>query len=127
MIYKYFLSFCVVGCRASKTIHIDDLYADYKEAMVQSLNEYYCNKYTTVWRKRFVQNKVAKVCVTGTLWASGDFISKLVNEVTSKEEFHPHMKYKYTYINKDETIAIIRVPALDYITGRSDIKRIIKN
>ena len=109
----------VVGVRANQRIHIDDLYADYKEAMVQSLNEYYYNKFTTVWRKRFVQNLPAKVCVTGTLWASGDFISRLVNELTSKEEFKPHPKYKYTYINKDESIAIVRVPALDYVTGRS--------
>ena len=109
----------VVGVRASQRIHIDDLYADYKEAMVQTLNEYYYNKFTTVWRKRFVQNKVAKVCVTGTLWASGDFISKLVNEITSKEEFIPHIKYKYTFVNSDESIAIVRVPALDYQTGRS--------
>ena len=109
----------VVGVRASQRIHIDDLYADYKEAMVQTLNEYYYNKFTTVWRKRFVQNKTPKIVISGTLWASGDFISQIVNEVTKKEEFKPHSKYKYTYINADESIAICRVPALDYQTLRS--------
>ena len=109
----------VVGVRASQRIHIDDLYPSYIEAMSQKTNEEYYNKFTTVWRKRFVQNKTPKVVVSGTLWASGDFISKLVNEVTSKEQFKPHSKYKYTYINADESIAICRVPALDYQTGRS--------
>lgn len=109
----------VVGVRASQRIHIDDLYPSYIEAMSQKTNEEYYNKFTTVWRKRFVQNKTPKVVVSGTLWASGDFISKLVNEVTSKEKFKPHLKYKYTYINDDESIAIVRVPALDYQTGRS--------
>ena len=58
----------VVGSRASKSIHIDDLYPDYKEAMNKALNDYYFNKSITVWEKRFVQHKKAKVCITGTLW-----------------------------------------------------------
>lgn len=109
----------VVGVRASQRIHIDDLYPSYIEAMSQKTNEEYYNKFTTVWRKRFVQNKTPKIVVSGTLWASGDFISQLVNEVTSQYKFKPHNKYKYTYINEDESIAICRVPALDYQTGRS--------
>lgn len=109
----------VVGVRASQRIHIDDLYPSYIEAMSQKTNEEYYNKFTTVWRKRFVQNKTPKVVVSGTLWASGDFISLLVNEVTTQYKFKPHKKYKYTYINEDESIAICRVPALDYQTGRS--------
>lgn len=109
----------VVGVRASQRIHIDDLYPSYIEAMSQKTNEEYYNKFTTVWRKRFVQNKTPKVVVSGTLWASGDFISLLVTEVTSQYKFKPHDKYKYTYINEDESIAICRVPALDYQTGRS--------
>ena len=109
----------VVGVRASQRIHIDDLYPSYIEAMSQKTNEEYYNKFTTVWRKRFVQNKTPKIVVSGTLWASGDFISQLVNEVTSQYKFKPHNKYKYTYINEDESVAICRVPALDYQTGRS--------
>ena len=109
----------VIGNRASQRIHIDDLYPSYIEAMSQKTNEEYYNKFTTVWRKRFVQNKTPKVVVSGTLWASGDFISLLVNEVTSQYKFKPHSKYKYTYINEDESVAICRVPALDYQTGRS--------
>ena len=50
----------VVGSRASKWIHIDDLYPDYKEAMNQELNKYYYNKSITVWEKRYVQNRKAK-------------------------------------------------------------------
>lgn len=109
----------VVGCRASQRIHIDDLYADYKEAMSQSLNEYYYNKFLTVWRKRFVQNKEAKVVVTGTLWASGDFIALLIEMVKKQHKFHPSDKYKYTQVSEDGTIAIVQVPALDYETGYS--------
>lgn len=109
----------VVGVRASQRIHIDDLYADYKEAMNQSLNEYYLNKYLTVWRKRYVQNEIPKVVVTGTLWASGDFIALLIELMKKTYKFHKHPKYKYTMINEDESVAIIQLPALDYETGLS--------
>ena len=109
----------VVGVRASQRIHIDDLYADYQEAMNQNLNELYFNKFTTVWRKRFVQNKEPKVVVTGTLWASGDFIAQLIERARKENIFKPHPVFPYTYINEDETIAIVQVPALDYETGLS--------
>lgn len=109
----------VVGTRASQRIHIDDLYADYQEAMSQNLNEYYFNKFLTVWRKRFVQNKEPKCVVTGTLWASGDFIALLIETAKKENIFHKHPKYPYTYVNEDETIAIVQVPALDYETGLS--------
>ena len=71
----------VVGSRASKSIHIDDLYPDYKEAMNQALNKYYYTKSITVWEKRFVQNKKPKVCITGTLWASGDYIDLKIQQL----------------------------------------------
>ena len=103
----------VVGVRASQRIHIDDLYADYKEALVQSLNEYYFNKYNTVWKKRFVQNEIPKVVVTGTLWASGDFIALLINNCRKHMKFHKHPKYKYTYVSEDGSTVIIQVPASD--------------
>lgn len=109
----------VVGSRASKRIHIDDLYADYKEAMNQSLNEYYFNKYLTVWCKRFVQHLTPKVVVTGTLWASGDFIALLIELQKKLHKFKPHKKYKYTWVSEDESVVIIQVPALDYETGLS--------
>lgn len=109
----------VVGSRASQRIHIDDLYPDYKEAMNQSLNEYYFNKYQTVWNKRFVQNKPSKVVISGTLWASGDFISQVITDLNKTYKMKPSSKYKYTWINEEETVAIIRVPALDYDTGLS--------
>lgn len=103
----------VVGSRASQRIHIDDLYADYLEAMNQDLNEYFKNKYLTVWTQRFVQNKIPKIVVTGTLWANGDFIALLIDMIEKENNMHPHPKYKYCRVNKDETIAIIQVPALD--------------
>lgn len=109
----------VVGSRASARIHIDDLYSDYKEAQSQELNEYYFNKYLTVWSKRFVQNKIPKVCVTGTLWASGDFIAQLINYYKKLYSFSPDPKYPYTIVNEERTVAIIQVPALDYVTGES--------
>lgn len=103
----------VVGSRASQRIHIDDLYADYLEAMNQDLNEYFKNKYLTVWTQRFVQQLILKMVVTGTLWANGDFMALLIEMLEKKYTFHPHPKYKYCKVNSDETIAIIQIPALD--------------
>ena len=109
----------VVGSRASKSIHIDDLYPDYKEAMNQELNKYYYNKSITVWEKRYVQNKPPKVCVTGTLWASGDYIDQKIQQLKKEHVFKKHPKYPFTYISEDGSCAIIQVPALDYVTGES--------
>ena len=109
----------VVGSRASKSIHIDDLYPDYKEAMNQSLNKFYYNKSITVWEKRYVQNKPPKVCITGTLWASGDYIDLKIHQLLKEHKFKKHPKYPYTLISEDGTCAIIQVPALDYDTGES--------
>ena len=109
----------VVGSRASKSIHIDDLYPDYKEAMNQELNKYYYNKSITVWEKRYVQNKPPKVCITGTLWASGDYIDLKIQQLLKEHKFVKHPKYPFTLISEDGTCAIIQVPALDYETGES--------
>lgn len=109
----------VVGSRASKWIHIDDLYPDYKEAMNQSLNKYYYNKSITVWEKRFIQNKKAKRVITGTLWASGDYIDLKIKQLEKEHKFVPHPKYKYTRISEDKSCVIIQVPALDYETNQS--------
>ena len=109
----------VVGTRASQRVHIDDLYSDYKEALNVNTNSYYFNKYNTVWRKRFVQNLIPKIVVTGTLWASGDFISLLIQDTKKNYKLHKHPKFPFTYVNEDETIVIIKVPALDYNTGLS--------
>lgn len=109
----------VVGERASKRIHIDDLYADYQEAMNQNTNELYFNRFTTVWKKRFIQNAVEKVVVTGTLWASGDFIARLIESEEKDHSFKEDKKYPFTRISEDGTVVIIQVPALDYKTGLS--------
>lgn len=114
----------VVGSRASKSIHIDDLYPDYKEAMNQELNKYYYNKSITVWEKRFVQNKKPKVCITGTLWASGDYIDLKIQQLKKEHKFYKHPKYPYTYVSEDRTCAIIQVPALDFKTGQSSCPEI---
>lgn len=109
----------VVGSRASKSVHIDDLYPDYLAAMNQATNEYYYNKSITVWEKRFVQNKTPKVCITGTLWASGDYIDLKIQQLYREHKFKKHPKYPYTLISEDKSCAIIQVPALDYDTGLS--------
>lgn len=119
----------VVGCRASKTIHIDDLYADYKEALDENLNKYFYNKYVTVWKKRYVQNKKPKVIITGTMWSPTDFIVKVIDQTKKEEEFYPSEKFKYVLVNaKDgkETKAIIQIPAMDYDTGESTCTNIWK-
>ena len=109
----------VVGSRASKSIHIDDLYPDYKEAMNTALNSYYYNKSITVWEKRFVQHLIPNVCITGTLWASGDYIDLKIQQLEREHKFKPHPKYPYTRVSEDGSCAIIQVPALDYETGES--------
>ena len=109
----------VVGSRASKSIHIDDLYPDYKEAMNTALNSYYYNKSITVWEKRFVQHLIPNVCITGTLWASGDYIDLKIQQLEREHKFKQHPKYPYTRISEDGSCAIIQVPALDYVTGES--------
>ena len=114
----------VVGSRASKSIHIDDLYPDYKEAMNKDLNIYYFNKSITVWEKRYVQNKTPKVCITGTLWASGDYIDLKIQQLKREHRFVKHPKYPYTYVSEDRSCAIIQVPALDYKTGQSSCPEI---
>lgn len=110
----------VVGQRASKRIHIDDLYANYMEATSKKTNDEYYNNYHTVWKKRFVQEaKYHKVVITGTLWASDDFIARIIAFEKGKRKFKKHPKYPYTLISEDGKVAIIQVPALDYETNES--------
>lgn len=117
----------VVGERASKRIHLDDLYPDYKEAMNKDLNEKYFNKFQTVWKKRFIQEaKYHKIVITGTLWSSDDFIARVIAWLKSIYKFYKHPKYPYTFVayenndpKKSVVCAIIQVPALDYETGKS--------
>ena len=108
----------VVGQRASKRIHIDDLYPDYKEAMNRALNDKFYNDFQTVWKKRFVQEaKYHKIVITGTLWSSDDFIARIIAWCEGRMNFVKHPKYPYTKVayDKDGNIvaAIIKVPALD--------------
>ena len=119
----------VVGCRASKTIHIDDLYADYKEALDENLNDYYYNKYITVWKKRYVQGKTPKIIVTGTMWSPTDFMVKVIDLAKKEKVFVNHKKFKYVQVNEvkengkivlgRENEAIIQIPAMDYDTGKT--------
>lgn len=113
----------VVGCRASKWVHIDDLYADYKEALNENDNVYYYNKFLTVWRKRFIQEApIWKFIITGTMWAPKDFIVKIINWLEKRYQFIKHPKFKFVRVSKNGKFAIIQVPALDIETGESNCK-----
>lgn len=114
----------VVGIRASLSINIDDLYADPKEAQNQNLNKEYYNKFVTVWRKRYVQNKKAQVVVTGTMWSATDFLTMLITLWERESEFVPDPSHKYCRISKDGKRVIIQVPALDYETDESTCPKI---
>ena len=114
----------VVGIRASLSIDIDDLYADPKEAQNESLNKEYYDKFLTVWRKRYVQNKKAQVVVTGTMWSASDFLTKLIDLWEKESEFEPDKKHKYCRISKDGKRVICQVPALDYETDESTCPKI---
>lgn len=109
----------VVGERANLSIDIDDLYADPTEALDENLNKKYYNKFVTVWRKRYVQNKTAQVVITGTLWSPTDFLAKVTTLWENESKFVPDPNFKYAKISKDGKKVIIKVPALDYETGES--------
>lgn len=109
----------VIGQRASKLIHIDDLYADWKEALDESLNEYFYNNYVTVWRKRFVQGQIPRICITGTMWSPTDFMVKIIELLTRENKFEFSKKYKYVRVSEDGKKVIVQVPAMDYVTGES--------
>lgn len=111
----------VVGCRASKWVWVDDLYADYKEALNERDNKYYFDKFLTVWRKRFVQEaKIWKFIITGTMWAPTDFIVKIINWLEERYKFMQHPVFKYTRVSEDGKFAIIQVPALNVETNTSN-------
>lgn len=111
----------VVGCRASKWVQIDDLYADYKEAMVEADNKYYYNKFLTVWRKRFVQEaKVWKYIITGTMWSPTDFTVKVIDWLKKRYKFIDHPKFKYIQMSEDGKFVIVQVPALNMKTMKSN-------
>lgn len=114
----------VVGLRASLSIDIDDLYADPKEAQNENLNKEYYNKFVTVWRKRYVQNRKPQIVVTGTMWSATDFLTKLITLWERESEFIPDPKHKYCRISKDGKRVIIQVPALDYDTDESTCPKI---
>lgn len=103
----------VIGQRANKWIHVDDLYKGYKEAMNKELNLQYYNDCQLSWRTRYVLGAIPKMVTTGTLWASGDFIDLEIKRLKKEHTFKPHPKYKYTLISEDGTCAIIQLPALD--------------
>ena len=103
----------VIGQRASKWIHIDDLYKGYKEAMNKETNIGLYNECQLSWRTRFVLNAIPKVVLTGTLWASGDFMDLEIKQLQKEHTFHKHPKYPYTIVSEDGTCAIIQLPALD--------------
>lgn len=103
----------VIGQRASKFLHVDDLYKSYKEAMNKELNTQYYNDYQLSWRTRFVLNATPKVITTGTLWSSGDFIDMVIKQLKKENKFKKHPKYPYTIVSEDGSTAIIQLPALD--------------
>lgn len=109
----------VIGQRASKWIHIDDLYKNYKEAMNQNQNKLYFNDNQLSWRTRFVLNAIPKEVITGTLWASGDFIDREIKQAHKEHTFVKHPKYKYTLISEDKSCVIIQIPAIDPYTEES--------
>ena len=109
----------VVGQRASKIIHIDDLYADWKDALDENLNIYFYNTYVTVWRKRFVQGKTPRIVITGTMWSPTDFMVKIIELLTRENKFDYDKKFPFCRVSEDGKKIIIQVPALDYQTGQS--------
>lgn len=122
--YAYSTRTNVVGVRASLSIDIDDLYADPKEAQNEALNKEYYDKFITVWRKRYLQNKKPQVIVTGTMWSATDFLSKLIQLWEKESKFVPDTKHKYCRISEDGKRVIIQVPALDYETDESTCPKI---
>lgn len=115
----------VVGLRASLSVHIDDLYADYTEALDEELNIKYRNNYNMVWKERFVKGKKPQVIITGTMWSPTDFMTKVIDDEKKETVFYNHPKFKYTLISEDQKKVIIQVPALDPETGESSCPELV--
>ncbi len=109
----------VVGIRASLSIDIDDLYANATEALDENLNKKYYQDFVTVWRSRYVQTKIPQIIITGTLWSPTDFLAKVTSLWENESKFIKDSKFKFTKISRDGKKVIIKVPALDYETGKS--------
>ena len=122
--YAYSTRTNVVGIRASLSINIDDLYSDPKEAQNDSLNKEYMDKFLTVWRKRYVQNRKPQIIVSGTMWSATDFLTLLIDLWEKESKFIPDPKHKYCRISEDGKRVIIQVPALDYDTDESTCPKI---
>ena len=114
-----------VGLRASTIISIDDMYADFNEALAMDLNKRLWNKYITVYRERFVKGEKPKVVVAGTKWSPYDLISQIEEDLLKSKEFVPDEEYKYVLKSTDGTAVIIKVPAIDEETGESSCPRMI--
>lgn len=109
----------VIGQRANKWIHIDDLYSGYLEALNPENNIRYFNTSQLSWETRYVLNEIPKKVITGTLWASGDYIDLKIKQLEKEHKFTKHPIYPYTRISEDKSCVIIQLPALDYKTHES--------
>lgn len=102
-----------VGLRASKFISLDDMYTDFNEALNNDLNKMLWNKYITVFRERFVKGKPVKMAIVGTKWSAFDLISQIEDDLAQNGDFIDDPIYPYIKVNKERTVAIIKVPALN--------------
>lgn len=74
--------------------------------------------------KRYLQNKTPQVVVTGTMWSSTDFLTKLINLWEKESKFIPDSKHRFCRVSEDGKRVIIQVPALDYETDESTCPKI---
>lgn len=109
----------IVGTRASLSIDIDDMYADSNEALDMSLHKRLWDKFNTVILARFIRNKKAQVVMSGTMWSPYDLVCQVIQWQKSEKKFIDDPKFKYCEIAEDGSVAIIRIPALDFETDES--------
>ena len=109
----------IVGTRASLSIDIDDMYADSNEALDMALHKRLWDKFNTVILARFIRNKKAQVVMSGTMWSPYDLVCQVIQWQKSEKKFIDDPKFKYCEIAEDGSVAIIRIPALDFETDES--------
>lgn len=109
----------IVGTRASLSIDIDDMYADSNEALDMQLHRRLWDKFNTVILARFIRNKKAQVVMSGTMWSPYDLVCQVIQWQKGEKKFIDDTKFKYCEIAEDGSVAIIKIPALDFETDES--------
>lgn len=100
------------GCRANRTIILDDMTKGAEEATNSAIHQTYYNKWNTEWSNR-KDGKNTKFVFLGTMWSPEDILNRVREDREKISPLRPSKKFKYTWESEDGTTIVIRVPLLD--------------